>query len=182
MAFSGSLPQNFQDVGACAKPKPDALAFPRLQAWFACTRAWFSLSLLTLTTLCFMGCGAVTSSSPRCHPAGEGFRRARPLPKPHSTTSAIHKRQPLSLCSLAHTACDPPPSSSLTSKVFASPLFLPSLLPRRWFYSWIHHFLAGSLRSPVSSPASSGKSSHPLCLQWEPSECSGNGVGTAGPF
>lgn len=60
----------------------------------------YSLSLLALTlttrsVLWAVCCGAVTSLSPRCHPAGEGFRRAQPLPKPHSATSAIHKRQPL---------------------------------------------------------------------------------------
>ena len=82
-----------------------------------------SLSPTTLSVLWAVCCGALTSLSPRCHPAGAGFRRAWPLPKPHSATSAIHKRQPLSLSySLAHTASDshtPPfhalsPSLSLT--------------------------------------------------------------------
>ncbi len=42
-------------------------------------------------------CGALTSLSPRCHPASAGLRHHWPLPKSHSATSAIHKRQPLLL-------------------------------------------------------------------------------------
>lgn len=33
-----------------------------------------------------------------------------------------------------------------------------------------------------SSPTSSGKTSHPLCLQWEPTKCGGSWVGTTGHF
>lgn len=61
-----------------------------------------------------MCCGAVTSLSPRCHPAGARIRRI--LPKPQCATSVIHKRQPLSLSySLAHTASHSSISHSVAS-------------------------------------------------------------------
>lgn len=158
-----------------------------------------------------MCCGAVTSLSPRCHPAGAGFRRAWPLPKPHSATSAIHKRQPLSLSySLAHTASDshtPPfrslslslnPSPSLSptnffiliSKFYASPrfAFLQLLPPTTSGFIHAEHQLALPLSLtpslPLLSPSASlstsnGKISHPLYLQWEPTECGGSELGTA---
>lgn len=70
-------------------------------------RGLFSLISPLLSVLWAVCCGAVTSLSPRCHPAGAGFRLIWPLPKPQRATSAIHKRQPLSLSySLAHTASD----------------------------------------------------------------------------
>lgn len=153
----------------------------------------------------------MTSLSPRCHPAGAGFRRAWPLPKPHSATSAIHKRQPLSLSySLAHTASDshtPPfrslslslnPSPSLSptnffiliSKFYASPrfAFLQLLPPTTSGFIHAEHQLALPLSLtpslPLLSPSASlstsnGKISHPLYLQWEPTECGGSELGTA---
>ena len=148
---------------ACLNPECDPLGPAALPSWVSVylrpilslpLSLSLSLSLLspsTLSVLWAVCCGAVTSLSPRCHPAGAGFRRAWPLPKPHSATSAIHKRQPLSLSySLAHTASDShtPPFRSLSlsptkffiliSKFYASPRFcIPSTASSHhfWFYS-----------------------------------------------
>lgn len=133
------------------------------------------ISLLTLTTLCVLWavcCGVLTSSSPRCHPASEGFRRARPLPKPHSATSAIHKRQALSLSlspfsSLAHTASDSHTPSFL-SLLFSHPLtfyfyffnfdplfsYIPSALSSPFLHFWFYS--ARNRSSPYLSLPSTG--------------------------
>lgn len=55
MAFSGSLPQNLQDVWVCVKPNPDVLASLRCSAGLRALEPDF-LSLLTRATLCFMSC------------------------------------------------------------------------------------------------------------------------------
>lgn len=96
--LSGNLPWNIQ-YRACLEPENDPFTPTALQSRVGVyLRPILSpSSSLRLSVLYGLCCGAVTSLSPRCHPAGEGFRRARPLPKPHSATSAIHKRQPLSL-------------------------------------------------------------------------------------
>lgn len=130
---AGSLTHRSRDVqvGLCARAVRCALESvppPPSGLWAVC-------------------CGAVTSLSPRCHPASAGLRHTWPLPKPHSATSAIHKRQPLSLSdSLAHSASNShtppflflplvhPRALTLISKFHASPFlhsfdyFLPLLL------------------------------------------------------
>lgn len=113
---------------ACLNVKCDLITPTALQSWVSVylRPILLFLSPTTLNVLWAVCCGAVTSLSPRCHPAGAGFRRAWPLPKPHSATSAIHKRQPLLLSySLAHTASDShtPPFHSLSHSVspFLSP-------------------------------------------------------------
>lgn len=65
-------------------------------------------------------CGALTSLSPWCHPASVGLRHHWPLPKSHSATSAIHKRQAL-LLSFSH-----PPSSSSSSPTYLLILVFPT--------------------------------------------------------
>lgn len=87
-----------------------------------------SCTLTTLSVLWAVCCGALTSSSPRCHPASEGFRRTRPLPKPHSATSAIHKRQPLSLS--PSLLSRPSPTTALHSH---TPSFHSLYLPPSYF-------------------------------------------------
>ena len=164
------------------------------------------LSPTSLSVLWAVCCGAVTSLSPRCHPAGAGFRRARPLPKPHSATSAIHKRQPLLLSSsLAHTASDShtPPFHSLSLSLPLSPanfFILISLCIPPFAFLWLlppttsgfihaeHHLALPlsltpslSLFSPfLSLSTSTGKKSltHYI-FQWEPTKCGGSELGTA---
>lgn len=105
-SFIGNLAQ----VGRVRlNPKCDQLTPSGLQPWVSVylRHILFLLFPSILSVLWAVCCGAVTSLSPRCHPASAGFRLAWPLPKPHSATSAIHKRQPLSLSySLAHTISD----------------------------------------------------------------------------
>lgn len=92
------LSQHIHDVWACVYVLEAGVWSAQPYCPACCVfEAYSLLSPTPLSVLWAVCCGAVTSLSPRCHPAGAGFRRARPLPKPHSATSAIHKRQPLSL-------------------------------------------------------------------------------------
>lgn len=79
--FIGSLSQHMQGGWVCLSMfEPEMWSpIPHCPAVLGCVYLrpiLFLLSPTTLSVLWAVCCGAVTSLSPRCHPAGAGFRRA----------------------------------------------------------------------------------------------------------
>lgn len=81
---------------------------PRLAALGVC---------VSLAVFYGLRCGVLTSLSPWCHPASVGLRHHWLLPKSHSATSAIHKRQALLLS--FHIPLPPPPLKHICLFLFS---------------------------------------------------------------
>lgn len=126
----------------------------------------------------------LTSLSPRCHPACAGLRRDWPRLKLHSSTSAIHKRQPLT-----SSPRPPPTSSTSTAGLFllchlSRPCTV--LLPSCFFFfqfcpskHWLFPYSC-SLEPHALYLVPTEKFLTHYILNWKPAECGGCELGAAG--
>lgn len=149
-----------------------------------CAVLMYSLSLLMFYEL--QCCGVLTSLSPWCHPASAGLRRDWLLPKLHSGTSAIHKRQPLT--------SSPSPTPYLLHFFFWFISALPSeqamdcslaifffqFCPgKQWFFSYFYPSQPHAPSPPLYLVPAEKFLTHYI-LNWKPAECGGCELGATG--
>lgn len=131
----------------------------------------------------------LTSLSPQCHPASAGLRRDWPLPKLHSGTSAIHKRQPLTSSPsptpyLLHFSCWFISALPSEQAMYCSPAILGfffllfSTLPKQAVVVLL--FLSFATPSLPLYLVPTEKFLTHYILNWKPAECGGCELGAAG--